>query len=91
MGPITQVPSAQLSLPAEAPIEMSKTYLRRPDPTAVCQRCQRPLGDLWRSGRQLCWQCGIDYELFHPETRWRDESNAAPPQSMIRLRSPKGA
>ena len=91
MGPTTQVPPAQCSLPAEALTTMSKTYLRRPDPTAICQRCQRLLGDPWRSGGQLCWQCGIDYELFHPETRRMDESNAAPPQSMIRLRSPKGA
>jgi hypothetical protein len=54
--------------------------------SAVCQRCQITLGNPWRSGGQLCWQCGIDYELFHPETRWVSEADEVPPPSMNRSR-----
>jgi hypothetical protein len=50
----------------------------------VCQRCGSPLGNPWRSGGQLCWQCGIDHELFRPETRWMDEGDGVqPPPTML--------
>jgi len=61
-------------------------FPKRTDGGAVCQRCQRPLDNPWRSGGQLCWQCGIDYELFCPETRWTDEATAAQPPARIQAR-----
>ena len=64
---------------------MSKAHVvRYPDRSAVCQRCQRPLGNPWRSGGQLCWQCGMDDELFRPETRWMAETDGVQPPSEVR-------
>jgi|SRR6516164_835233 len=53
----------------------------------VCQRCQGLLGNAWRSVGQLCWQCGIDYELFHRDSR-SEESDSLPPGLRLRLRLP---
>ena len=64
------------------------TFPKRTHRSAVCQRCQRPLDNPWRTGGQLCWQCGIDYELFCPETRWTDEAAAAQPPARIQARMP---
>ena len=64
---------------------MLKVYLvRYPDRGAVCQKCLRPLRNPWRSGGQLCWQCGIDDELFRPETRWMAEADGVQQPSRIR-------
>ena len=64
---------------------MSKIYvLRYPERSAACHRCLRPLDNPWRSGRRLCWQCGIDDELFRPETRWMAEAERVPKPSKIR-------
>jgi len=41
-----------------------------PGSTVECQRCQMPLVEAWRSGGQLCCECGLEYELLHPEMRW---------------------
>jgi len=67
---------------------MSKTcpdpsaFWRRWEPrTAVCLKCLRPLRNPWRSGWPLCWQCGIDDELFRRETRWMDEADRWQPPS----------
>jgi len=46
---------------------------------AVCQSCRKPLLEAWKSSGQLCFECGLDYELFHPETRWIDESDQGEP------------
>jgi|GEM_PF-5147466 len=55
----------------------------------VCQKCQVVLGNPWRDGGNLCWQCGSDYDLFHPETRWIDDSDSRPvPALRIRLQQP---
>ena len=64
---------------------MLKVYMiRYPDRGAVCQRCLRPLRNPWRIGGQLCWQCGIDDELFRPETRWMAEADRVQPPTEIR-------
>ncbi len=36
----------------------------------VCQNCGQPLVNAWRTGGQLCCPCGLNEELFRPETRW---------------------
>src|SRR5262245_26813122 len=37
---------------------------------AVCRICQSPLLNAWRTGEQLCSECGLSDELFHPHKRW---------------------
>jgi len=55
----------------------------------VCQKCQVVIGNPWRDGGNLCWQCGSDYDLFHPETRWIDDSDSEPvPALRISLQQP---
>jgi len=49
-------------------------YGTAPDQGADCQRCQKSLGEAWSSG-QLCSDCGLDYELSRPETRWIDDGD----------------
>ena len=60
--------------PVAALLDMTAAYQG-----AVCQSCQKPLLEAWRSSGQLCCECGLDYELFHPETRWIDESDQDEP------------
>ncbi len=48
--------------------------------TPICQNCGGPLVTAWRTGGQLCGQCGLNDELFRPETRWMDAGGAAPPR-----------
>ena len=60
--------------PVAALLDMTAAYQG-----AVCQSCQKPLLEAWRSSGQLCCECGLDYELSHPETRWIDESDQDEP------------
>ena len=46
----------------------------------ICQNCGGPLVTAWRTGGQLCGQCGLNDELFRPETRWMDAGGAATPR-----------
>src|SRR5262249_39842068 len=46
-------------------------------------------GNEWRDGGNVWWECGSDYDLFHPETRWIDDSDSWPvPALRIRLQQP---
>ena len=43
----------------------------------ICQNCGGLLATAWRTGGQLCSQCGLNDELFRPETRWMDGGGPA--------------
>jgi hypothetical protein len=60
--------------------------LGKPNKPAVCQGCRKPLRNPWETGEDLCWQCGVDHELFHPETRWMGSSDKIQPTSTARRR-----
>lgn len=54
---------------------------------AVCRICQRPLFSAWRTGEQLCCECGLNDELFHPHKRWIPEDGD--PHSPARIGRPR--
>jgi len=55
--------------------------------TATTRALTEPFVGAWRSGGQLCCEYGLDYELFHPETRWIDEGDQVAPKSRTILRA----
>src|SRR5258708_38597057 len=56
---------------------------------AVCQICQKPLFNTWRSGEQLCCECGLSDELFHPDKRWMIAEGHAHQAPGVDQRAPK--
>jgi len=36
----------------------------------VCESCGKTSAAAWRGGGKLCCECGLNDELFRPETRW---------------------
>jgi pimeloyl-ACP methyl ester carboxylesterase len=54
----------------------------------ICQNCGGPLATAWRAGGQLCSQCGLNDELFRPETRWMDGGGLANRRSSTGEKTP---
>lgn len=63
----------------------------------TCEKCGAPMAAAWRTDGKLCSQCGLNDELFHPESRWMDaggpgdptpdKSDKAPETNSVSVRS----
>jgi len=71
------VVKSRLAVPSsEAPTRRLTPVSKAMDRSKVCRGCRRAVGDPWRTAGQLCWQCGVDFELSRPETRWANREAA---------------
>jgi len=61
---------------SEAPTQRLTLVSQAMDRSKVCRGCRRAVGDPWRTAGHLCWQCGVDFELSRPETRWANREAA---------------
>jgi len=65
------VVKSRLAVPSSvAPTQRLTPVSKTVDQSKVCRGCRRSVGDPWKTAGELCWQCGVDFELSHPETRW---------------------
>jgi pimeloyl-ACP methyl ester carboxylesterase len=80
-----QMPDSKAGVKLDAPVAHSDGA----DREATCQNCGGPLCVAWRTGGQLCSQCGLNDELFRPETRWIDASGNAALRPGLGERVPK--
>lgn len=57
---------------------------------AVCESCGRSLANTWRPGGKLCCECGLNDELFRPETRWLSAAFEGPRSAPRKGAAPAG-